>query len=247
MNDEPVNIPPVTAEQMAQIDRTMMDELGVDVLQLMEAAGLAVTEAIRRQLGGDVAGKRVLLLAGSGGNGGDALVAARYLHARGAQPTIVLSKKSAELPDVTSHQYRLARAFGVPICESTDGMLMVAEEYDMIVDGLLGFSGRGDPHGTIAELIGLANGHPAPTLAIDVPSGLDATSGIPGTPCVRAVATITLALPKTGFLASEAREFCGEITVADIGVPAPVVASVGISVSPALFSRRSSIRWSANL
>lgn len=72
-------MPTATADQMTRVDRIMMDELGVDVLQLMEAAGLAVAEAIRRRLAGDVGRKRVVLLAGSGGNGGDALVSARHL------------------------------------------------------------------------------------------------------------------------------------------------------------------------
>ena len=241
-----VKIPTVTAAQMARIDRIMIDDLGVDVLQLMEAAGLAVTDAIRQQLGGDVAGKRVLLLAGTGGNGGDALVAARHLHARGASPTVVLSKPVAELPPVTAHQCRIAAAFGVSTVEMPEAEQNVSSSYDLIVDGLIGFSGRGNPRGSVAELIRLANDHPAPILAIDLPSGLDATGGVPGTPCIRAAATVTLVLPKTGLGAEPAREVCGEITVAGIGVPASVIEQVGVEVSPALFSGSSSFRWNAD-
>ena len=241
------SIPTVTAEQMARVDRIMIDDLGVDVLQLMEAAGLAVTEAIRRQLDGEVANKRVLLLAGSGGNGGDALVAARYLKTRGAHPKVILSKPAAELPEVTAHQHRLAQAFGVSISEMPeDEDSFAITTYDLIVDGVLGFSGRGDPRGTIAELIHFANSNPAPVLAIDVPSGLDATSGVPGDPSVRADATITLALPKSGFLNPKALAFSAEITVADIGVPASVLEAVGVTVLPTLFSRQSSLRWTAD-
>lgn len=241
------SIPTVTAEQMARVDRIMIDDLGVDILQLMEAAGLAVIEAIRRQLDGDVANKHILLLAGSGGNGGDALVAARYLKARGAQPDVILSRPAAELPEVTAHQHRLAQAFGVSIREMPEGDDSFANRtYDLIVDGLLGFSGRGDPRGTIAELIRFANSNPSPILAIDVPSGLDATSGVPGDPSIRAAATITLALPKSGFLNPEAPAFSGEITVADIGVPASVLTAVGVTVSPTLFSQQSSLQWTAD-
>ncbi len=125
------SLPTATAEQMAQVDRIMMDELGVDVLQLMEAAGLAVTEAIRRQVGGDVGGKRILLLAGTGGNGGDALVAARHLLARGASTTVVLAKPPEELPSVTAHQQRIAAAVGVPIAPHS----ALTSDYDLIVDG----------------------------------------------------------------------------------------------------------------
>lgn len=243
MVDDAVQLQMVTAEQMAQIDRIMMDDLGVDPLQLMEAAGLVVAEAIRQQLAGDVAGKRVLLLAGSGGNGGDAFVAACYLSARGAHPRVVLSKAASALSSITAHQCRLARAFDVPVEEMPDGTDAFDETYDLIVDGLLGFSGRGNPRGFIAEMIKRANAHPAPVLAIDLPSGLDATTGVPGEPCIHAKTTITLALPKQGFVTEGARDACGEISVGDIGVPAFVVAQVGATVPPTLFSSQSILRW----
>lgn len=247
MRDDAVSIPTVTAGQMAQIDRIMMDGLGVDTLQLMEAAGLAVTEAIRRQLGGDVAGKHVLLLAGSGGNGGDALVAARYLQARGGHPRVVLSKRASELSGVIAHQHRLAREFDVPVDEMPDRLTAFEANFGLIVDGLLGFSGHGDPRGATAELVQRANDHPAPVLAIDLPSGLDATTGVPGDPCIRAAATIALALPKQGFDSGEAREVCGEITVGDIGVPASVIEQVGVTIAPTLFSQHTSLRWTHGL
>lgn len=236
-----MRIPAATAEQLAQIDRIMMDDLGVDMLQLMEAAGIAVAEAARRSLDGSVHGKRILLLAGSGGNGGDALAAARHLLAWGARPEVELSKPASSLLDVTARQYHLARTVGVPVRDPGDRPY--SPEYDLIVDGLLGFSGHGNPRGVIAELIHFANDHPAPVLAIDLPSGLDATTGRCGDPCVRAAATLTLVLPKRGFLSLEAREVFGEVTVATIGVPVSVLNQVGISASPAIFSESQSIRW----
>jgi len=236
-----MEVPVATAAQMAEVDRIMMDDHGVDVLQLMEVAGLAVAEAARALLGGNADRKRVLLLAGSGGNGGDALVAARHLLAWGARPEAMLSKPSADLPDITARQCRLARALGVPVTEP--GGSRTATDYDLIVDGLLGFSGHGNPRGTIAELIRLANTNPAPVLAIDLPSGLDATTGDVGDPCIVADATVALVLPKQGFLAPAARAVCGVVTVATIGVPASVIERTGLSVDPALFSKRQTIPW----
>lgn len=235
--------PVATAAQMAEVDRIMMEELGVDVLQLMEAAGVAVALAARRTLGGDVAGRRVLLLAGTGGNGGDALVAARHLLAWGAAPEVVLAKPAAALPPVTARQERAARAVGVPIVAMPEGIAAFDADRDLIVDGLLGFSGRGDPRGAIADLIRHANAHPAPTLAIDLPSGLDATTGTTGDPCIAAAATIALVLPKTGFLAPAARAACGEILVGSIGVPAWVLASAGVETPPDLFARETLLPW----
>jgi NAD(P)H-hydrate epimerase len=224
---------------MARVDEIMMDELGVDVLQLMEAAGLAVAAAARRQLGGDVARKRVLVLAGSGGNGGDALVAARHLLAWGAAPRVVLSKPLDNLGSTAEHQARAAHAVGVPLETFADADRGVSGEHDLILDGLLGFSGHGDPSGAIGEMIRLANDLPAPVLAIDLPSGLDPDTGEPGDPTIRADATIALVLPKQGFLTAAGRELCGEVSVASIGVPPQVLARIGVDVPRDLFSRQS--------
>lgn len=233
-------IPTATAEQMAEVDRIMMDELGVDVLQLMEAAGLVVVEAVRRELGGDVDGKRVLLLAGTGGNGGDALVVARHLLARGARPVVVPSKPAEDLPEVTAHQQRIAAAVGVPFADQR----VFSEDYELIVDGLLGFSGRGNPRGTVAELIEAANRHPAPVLAIDLPAGLNATTGEVGIPCVAAASTIALVLPKQGFTTHAGRAVCGTILIGDIGVPPSVLRRAGIDAPEGLFARASVTEWS---
>jgi NAD(P)H-hydrate epimerase len=111
---------------------------------------------------------------------------------------------------------------------------------DLIVDALLGFGLSGPPSGPAALLITAANAHPAPVLAIDLPSGLDARTGDPYDPCIRADATLTLALPKTGLLAAAARPVIGELAVADIGIPMEVYARVGVHVDP-LFGERSII------
>jgi NAD(P)H-hydrate epimerase len=111
----------------------------------------------------------------------------------------------------------------------------------MIIDALLGFGLSGPPSGAAARLIAAANAHRAPVLAVDLPSGLDATTGIPYDPCIRADATLTLALPKTGLLDPAARTVVGELAVADIGIPPAVYARVGISLGT-LFTERSIVR-----
>ena len=160
---------------------------------------------------------------------------------RGAAPTVVLSKLPSELSGVTARQQRIAAALGVDIA---DGETAFTADHDLIVDGLLGFSGRGDPRGTVADLIGRANLHAAPTLAIDLPSGLDATTGERGDPCIVAAATIALVLPKRGFATTAGRTACGEIMVGDIGVPPSVLARAGIEVPPGIFARSPVIDWS---
>lgn len=233
------SVPAATAAQMARVDEIMMNELGVDVLQLMEAAGLAVAEAARRQLGGDVAGRRILLLAGSGGNGGDALVAARHLVCWGAAPRVVLSKPIDTFGSAAEHQARAAHAVGVPLQTFADTGPDAFAGDDLIVDGMLGFSGHGDPSGAIGEMIRIANDLPTPVLAIDLPSGLDPDTGKAGDPTIRADLTIALVLPKRASLTDSGRQYCGAVDVASIGVPAAVLARAGVEIPPDLFARQS--------
>ena len=238
-------IPVLTPEQMSRVDRIMVDEFGVEVLQLMEVAGQAVAAWVRdRFLEGDVRDKTVLVLAGSGGNGGDGMVAARFLHTWGAYPIVWLSQDAAGLQGAAAHQFRSLRTLGLPIHTPTEperegpGALPDA---DLIVDALLGFGLNGPPSGPSARLITAANAHPAPILAIDLPSGLDARTGDPYDPCIRADATLTLALPKTGLLAPAAQPVIGELAMADIGIPAEVYDRIGVSVGP-VFAQRSVVR-----
>ncbi|MFN8594156.1 MAG: NAD(P)H-hydrate epimerase [Thermomicrobiales bacterium] len=237
----PHSMPPLAPDQMAQIDRFMTEIVGVDVLQLMELAGQAVAAWAReRFLGGNARGKKVLILAGSGGNGGDGMVAARLLHAWGAQPTVWLSHDPAALRGAAAHHLRSLQALAVPLVLPS-GEIPTLPDSDLLIDALLGFGLSGAPTGTAARLIEAANSHAAPTLAVDLPSGLDARTGEPYAPCIRATGTLTLALPKTGLLAPVARPFVGDLAVADIGVPAAAYAHLGVEVPP-LFGQASIVR-----
>lgn len=232
-------IPAISGPAMAGIDRVMMQDLGVDTLQLMELAGYGVAEMARRHTGLDLAsGPAILALAGTGGNGGDAMVAARLLHAWGAAATVLLSKPRGDIGGTAGHQLAILDRMGIPVIEPGADAL---PEADLIIDGLFGFSLSGDPRGEAARLIRLANAHPAPLLAIDVPSGLDATTGHAGDPCIAARWTVTLALPKTGLLSSP-DGLVGERWLADIGVPPEVYAGIGVDVPRDLFARDGLVR-----
>ena len=237
-------IPALSPDQMSRVDRIMVDDFGVTVLQLMEVAGQAVAAWAReRFLGGDARGKTVLVLAGSGGNGGDGMVAARYLHSWGGQPAVWLSHDAATLQvqGAAAHQLRSLHTLGLPIHPPHRAETTTLPEADLIVDALLGFGLSGPPSGPTARLITAANAHLAPVLAVDLPSGLDARMGHPYDPCVRADATLTLALPKTGLLAPAARPIIGALAVADIGIPLEVYARIGVHVEP-LFGEQSILR-----
>jgi NAD(P)H-hydrate epimerase len=219
-------VPALTTEQMRAVDRTMVDDLRIELVQMMENAGRNLAElAITRFSPGSVT-----VLAGPGGNGGGGLVAARHLVNRGSEVQVVLAAPD-RLTSVPAHQADILARMGV----STAARPATA---DLVIDALIGYSLRGDPAGTTAELITWANDQAAPILALDTPSGLDLTTGAAGSPAVWATATLTLALPKVGLLDAPN---VGELYLADISVPSLVYQRMGIAV-PALFRQSSLLR-----
>ena len=166
----------LTAVEMAEADRVTIEDFGVDVLSLMENAGLAVAELARRLLGGDLSGRRICCLVGKGNNGGDGLVAARHLYNRGAKVSVALGGRREEMRDVPARQLAVVEKMGVEMLGPKSGF----GGAELLVDALLGYSSRGSPRGSIADLIRSANSSGIRTLAVDIPSGLDATTGEPG-------------------------------------------------------------------
>ena len=232
--------PALTSAEMARVDRIMVDELGLDILQVMETAGRAVAHFARsRFLAGDPRDRRVLVLAGTGGNGGDGLVAARYLLGWGARVDVLLGRERAALGQAAAHPAAILANLGLSL--TSPGGDQTLPPADLLIDALLGFGLNGDPTGPTAALIRAANAHPAPILAVDLPSGLDATTGAAYAPCIQATATLTLALPKRGLLLPTAAPAVGELHVADIGVPSAAYARLGLTPGP-LFAQADVIR-----
>ena len=229
-------LPAVTGEEMAAVDRAMVERCGLDLRQVMETAGRQVAIFARVQLlCGSALGRRIAVLSGSGGNGGDALVAARYLQGWGAELDVILTRPlDPKAHPLAHHQAEIARRCGIPLRIAEAPARIDAA--DLIIDGLLGFSTRCAPEGITARLIEAANIHPAPILAIDVPSGLHATTGEAFSPTVQASATLTLGLPKIGLLNPSVADTVGELWVADIGIPEAAYRAVGREVGP-VFAR----------
>lgn len=231
MIDSAAPIPALTRAQMIEVDRAMVEDYGILLMQMMEHAGRHLAHLARtRLLGGDPRGRRVVVLTGTGGNGGGALVAARRLHMWGAHVAVALTKEMSAFSEVPAHQLAIALRLGLQVV----GAEQVARlgPADAVLDGVIGYSLSGPPRGAAAELIRWANIQQAPILALDTPSGLDAGSGILHAPVVRATATLTLALPKVGLLTPEAAPYVGELYLADIGVPPQLYTGLGLEVGP---------------
>ena len=195
----------VSIDQMREVDRLMMEEAGITLVQMMENAGRSLATHARRMLGGDLRGRRITVLAGRGGNGGGGLAAARRLSVWGAAADVVLAQAEEEMRGVPRLQLMILRWMGLPLRSWAAGVSDPFVESELVVDALIGYSLRGTPTEPIASLIRTANASGRPLLAPDLPSGLDGDRGQPSDPTIRATETLTLALPKRGLLAPIAR------------------------------------------
>jgi NAD(P)H-hydrate epimerase len=213
-------VPWVSVAQMREIDRLMIAVLGISLARMMENAGRSLAVVARHMLGGTVRGRRVVVLAGPGGNGGGGLAGARHLANAGADVDVRLATTS--MAGVTGEQLAILRAMGAAPRHPPGGAI---EGADLVVDALLGYSQRGDPRGEVARLVAATEG--GRMLALDVPTGLDPDSGQVGRLAVRADVTLTLAAPKIGLAAAAARPRVGRLLLADISVPPELWARVG--------------------
>jgi NAD(P)H-hydrate epimerase len=204
---------------MREVDRVAVEEFDVLLIQMMENAGAHLAELTMRRF----QPRSVTVLCGGGGNGGGGLVAARHLANRGVRVHVTLGVEPSRLGEVPRHQLSIVERMSLPIAPDP-----VAS--DVVVDTLIGYSLRGEPRGRVADMIRWANRQRVPICSLDIPSGLDATTGDIGDPCVHATATLTLALPKTGIAA--APEVVGELYLADISIPSAVYARLGVAVDP---------------
>lgn len=227
-------IPYLTTEQMIEVDRAMMEDYRIDLVRMMENAGRCLAILARdRFLDGSPIGRRVTVLAGSGGNGGGALVAARRLHNWGAKVHVLLAQTADKMTPVPGHQLDILERMAVAIV-AEPAVPPLDDAPAVIIDGLIGYSLSGAPYGVTRDLIVWANRQGAPVLALDTPSGIDTATGTVFDPAIQATATMTLALPKVGLRAPGAAACVGELYLADISVPPSLYAkpALGLDVGP---------------
>jgi NAD(P)H-hydrate epimerase len=220
-------LPTLTTDQMREVDRAMMEDIGITLMQMMENAGRHLAILARERLGGTVRRKRVIVLAGRGNNGGGGMVAARRLANWGAEVSVILTAPPEDYRDVPGYQLRILENMEVPISQVPWNMALRG---DLVLDALIGYGLQGAPKGRTATLIQAANESDIRILALDTPSGLNTSTGTVYDPCIRAEATLTLALPKVGLLGAAARVVVGELYVADISVLPSVYTAIGIQV-----------------
>lgn len=241
----PAEVPYLTTSQMVEVDRAMIEDYRIELTMMMESAGRNLAHLARvRFLGGDARGGTAVVLAGTGGNGGGALVCARRLSNWGARVRVLVTKPEDQFTPVAGRQLDILARMGVHAHAATElEAVEVTGAADLIVDGLIGYGLSGPPRGAAAELIGWANERGSPILALDAPSGLDLGGGLVHEPAIRATATMTLALPKEGLRPPGVAPYVGELYLADIGVPPDLYARPPLELEVGhIFSRNDIVR-----
>ncbi|MFH1177718.1 MAG: NAD(P)H-hydrate dehydratase [Acidobacteriota bacterium] len=212
------------SEGMRAADRRTIVDLGMPSLVLMEAAAAAVTDVVAERFA--TAG-RVVVACGPGNNGGDGLAVARQLACRGFSALVALLVEPRALAGDAAKQLELARSFGIPVAAcwpGGDGGLGEAlADADVVVDALFGTGLDRPVTGFWAEMIRILNNVGVPVVAVDIPSGLSGSSSAVAGEAVEAALTVTFAAAKIAHVLPPACWRCGEVAVADIGIPPWVV------------------------
>lgn len=216
----------VTGKEMAAIDKKAIEEWNIPELILMENAGLRVVEEIKECFS-DLAQLKVIIIAGKGNNGGDGLVIARHLVNQGADVKIfTLGKKNYKGAALVN--YELAQKLPIKWQsienENNLHLLRLSLHYtDLVIDALFGTGFRGSVQGLAQRVIEIINESDCPTLAVDIPSGLDADTGKVTGPCMMADTTVTFQLPKIGLIVQPGCNFVGKLKVVDISIPKQLI------------------------
>jgi NAD(P)H-hydrate epimerase len=224
--------PPVlTVAQMREADRRAVEEFGIPGVVLMENAGRGAAEIAARMLD-ESDGRRALVIAGRGNNGGDGYVIARHLRNASRDVSVrVLAKLDDVAGDARVH-LDVIRRMGIDVRETRlpDERKSLAAELgrcDLVVDAMLGTGTAGDIREPFRTAIDLVNASGVPVLAVDIPSGMDGDTGeILGT-CVIATHTATFAAVKAGMNNPSAAQYVGLLSIIDIGIPRDLLSPGG--------------------
>jgi hydroxyethylthiazole kinase-like uncharacterized protein yjeF len=213
-------LPTLSSAQVKELDRLAAERFGVAIDWLMEAAGWQLAR---------FCDKPTAIVCGVGNNGGDGLAAARHLH-RWGRLTNVSCIDPLRLGTDARQELEALRRNGVRVSDRPQ-----FDDAEIVLDAIFGTGLSRPPTGHFAEWIEAVNNSDRRVIAVDVPSGLDADSGLAYAPCVHAQATVTFSLPKAGLMAGDGPRLAGELWYADIGVPIEAFAAIGVHVPADLF------------
>jgi ADP-dependent NAD(P)H-hydrate dehydratase / NAD(P)H-hydrate epimerase len=222
----------VSAEEIKKVDEAAIGKLGIPGIVLMENAGLRVVEMIENLLG-EVRGKKIALFAGKGNNGGDGFVIARHLINMGAEVKVMLLGRVEQVTGDAKINLEILIKMGVKIFildnENAINVVRVALVYtDLVVDAIYGTGFKGMVSNQLGSIIEVINSCQKTIIAVDIPSGVEASTGKVNGPCIKATHTITFSYPKIGLLLFPASKFVGQLEIANISIPETAVKELGL-------------------
>lgn len=225
-----------TAEQMRDFDQRAVEEFGVPSIVLMENAGRHVFKTTKDLLGG-VCNKRIIVVAGSGNNGGDGFVAARHLRDAGAEVTILLLANPEKIKGDAKVNLEILRNTGADIRQVFEAVEIKSlfAQTNVIIDAIFGTGIKGDITGLPKEIIKAINDSERPVISVDIPSGIDADTGQVLGISVKADVTVTFALPKLGIVIYPGAEYVGRLVVGDIGIPKQLFNEINVELTEASY------------
>lgn len=218
----------ITSEQMREIDRRTIEEVGIPGIILMENAGLGTVDLIEEVLS-ELGGSRITILCGPGNNGGDGMVIARHLYNHGFEIDVFLIGDHNRVKGDARINLEILGNMEIEVVflqEKKD--LKKISESDLIVDALLGTGITGEVTGFLTDVIQWINKSLIPVVSVDMPSGLVCDTGIYHGACVIADETATMSELKRGLVLPPGRDMCGNISVIDISAPHHVGESIGV-------------------
>ena len=211
----------LTAQQIQKLDRWAIETIGIPSLALMENAGRQVAEVVIKKLKGKKLGF-VAVVCGLGNNAGDGFVAARYLANAGVKTVVYVIGMKQKLKNDALINYHAAKNLRIPVVSvnvADHAMLRDLMKADVVLDAIFGIGLDRPIEEPFKSMIESINHLKKYVIAVDVPSGLDATTGKVLGVCVKAKQTVTFTAAKTGLLKASARQLAGKIIVVDIGIP----------------------------
>lgn len=211
----------LTAARARALDKKALEKFGIPTLVLMENAGREIAQAALKRLSGRL--RKVAVFCGGGNNGGDGLCASRHLLTAGIQPEVYLVGKFSGLKRQAKVNLNILLRLKQKITQINPANLGLLSKRigksTLIIDALLGVGVKGKIRPVYQQVIDVINASGGYVISVDIPSGLEATSGkVPGR-CIRADQTVTLVAKKRGMVYGEGRKYCGKVSIKSIGAP----------------------------
>ena len=206
----------VSVKEMQELDRRAIEGKGIPSMLLMENAGRCVSEAALEMLRANSSGRRVSVFCGTGNNGGDGFVTARYLSEKGVSVKVYVVGNMSHIKGDPAINMGILEKSRIDIKEIIS---IIDIDADLIIDAIFGIGLKGSVRELARSIIEGLNKKHLPIISIDVPSGLDADTGEVSGVAIKARKTVTMQFAKKGFYMNKGPEHTGEVLVVDIGIP----------------------------